>query len=69
MALKCGVCGNKERFSASAELKLDVTVNCDGMVIAHDVDRILAELSLRPAVCAECGSRQLVESELSLIHI
>ena len=63
MAVKCGVCGNRERFSAAAELSVELTVNCDGDVIAHDLDRVLAALSLRPNKCAECGSKHLVESE------
>ena len=63
MGVKCGVCGNRQRFSASAELKVDLTVNCDGDVIGHDLASVLSSLSIRPSMCAECGSRQLVESE------
>ena len=68
MAVKCGVCGNKERFSSSADLKLELTVDCDGRVICHDLDRILSELSLQPQACAECKSRKLVESEYISDH-
>ena len=63
MAVKCGECGNRERFSAAADLSVELTVNCDGDVVAHDLDRVLAALSLRPNKCADCGSKQLVESE------
>ena len=63
MAVKCGECGNRERFSAAADLSVELTVNCDGDVVAHDLDRVLAALSLRPNKCAACGSKQLVESE------
>ena len=62
MAVKCGVCGNRERFRVAAGLSVELTVNCDGDVIAHDLDRVLAAL-LRPNKCAECGSKYLVESE------
>ena len=68
MAVKCGVCGNKERFSSSAELKLELTVDCDGRVICHDLDKILSELNLRPQACSECKSRKLVESEFISDH-
>jgi hypothetical protein len=63
MSVKCGVCGNWERFSASAEIKLDLTVDCDGGVLSHDLDRILSKIDIRPTTCADCGSRKLVESD------
>ena len=37
MAVKCGECGNRERFSAAADLSVELTVNCDGDVVAHDL--------------------------------
>ncbi len=63
MSVKCGECGNKERFTASAELKLSLMVDCDGGVLSHDVEQILSKLELRPSTCADCGSRKLVESD------
>jgi hypothetical protein len=63
MSLKCGVCGNKERFSSSARLDVDLTVDCSGAIVAHDLEQILSRLTLRPETCLDCGSRKLVESD------
>ena len=63
MALKCGVCGHKEHFRATAELKLDLRVDCDGVVVSHDLEEVLSQLSLKPESCGSCGSRSLIESD------
>ena len=63
MALKCGVCGHKEHFRATAELKLELRVDCDGGVLSHDLEAVLAQLSLKPESCGSCGSRSLIESD------
>ena len=63
MSVKCGLCGNTERFKASADLKLSLTVDGGGNVLSHDLEEILSKLQLRPSTCANCGGRKLVESE------
>ena len=63
MSLKCGVCGNWERFSAKSSFKLELTVDCDGSVLSHNLEDLLSEQSVRPETCTDCGSRNLVESD------
>ena len=63
MSLKCGVCGNRERFSSVARLEVDLTVDCSGAIVSHDIEQVLSNLTLRPESCLDCGSRKLVESD------
>ena len=64
MAVRCGVCGNKERFSATASLKFDVTVDCAGGVMETNLSALLDALVLKPESCLECGAKNLVESDV-----
>ena len=64
MSVRCGVCGNRERFGASAKLVLDVTVDCAGGILETNLASILENLVLKPESCSECGAKRLVESEI-----